>query len=120
MLKVFFWFCGRCTTGVRRNADGELGPAQACGEKGAAHEKRGAASRIMPSPRGEKNGIYDKNVRQHNMSPPILRPGAYIIIQLVLELNSFEVSLLYTTWHGYDCTYRKRSNMDFNPFRKPL
>ena len=43
-------------------------------KKGAAQKKRDAASRTMPSARGEKNGIYDKNVRQRNVSPPILRP----------------------------------------------
>ena len=44
-------------------------------KKGAAQEKRGAASLTMPSVRGEKKGIYDKTVRQRYISPPILRPG---------------------------------------------
>ena len=57
---------------------GELGPAHffsPAAKKGAAQEKRGAANRTMPSERGEKNGIYDKNVRRRNSSPSILRPG---------------------------------------------
>ena len=45
----------------------------AYGEKGAAHKERGAASRTTPTARGEKNGIYGENVRQRNISPPILR-----------------------------------------------
>ena len=45
-------------------------------EKGAAHNKRGAASRTTPTARVEIIGTYGGNVRQRNISPPILRSGS--------------------------------------------
>ena len=44
-------------------------------KKGAAHKKRGAASRTTPTARGGKNGIYGENVCERNISPAFLRPG---------------------------------------------
>ena len=44
-------------------------------KQGAAHKKRGAASRTTPTARGEKSGVYEGRIRQRNMSPPIIRPG---------------------------------------------
>ena len=46
-------------------------------KKGVAQKTRGAAT---PMARGEKNGIYGENVSQRNISPPILRPGAYYCV----------------------------------------
>ena len=50
-------------------------------KKGAAHETRGAASAASrtATARGEKSGIYQKNVRQSNLSPLILRPATHIL-----------------------------------------
>ena len=39
----------------------------------SAQENRGGANRTMPLARGGKNGIYDENVRQRNIFPPVLR-----------------------------------------------
>ena len=44
-------------------------------KKGAAQKKRGPECRTMPSARCKESGIFDKKVRQRDISRPVLRPG---------------------------------------------
>ena len=46
------------------------------GVKRVVHKKKGGPEcRTMPSARRKESGIYDKKVRQRDISRPVLRPG---------------------------------------------
>ena len=71
----------------------ELGPARFfshASKKGAAQEKRGAASRTMPSARGEKTGFTTKNfarVAFHRLMYALLLTAAAVVRDIAVYLK---------------------------------